>query len=157
MQQQLQNQIQQMQEIQQQVQQPLIVDRIDNRIDNRIEDDDIGIIDRIGIGIDRIDRPISFSPILLNQLRNFFNSNSYVVETPEILYGVPINKSPLRRNGMNIISVDYSTSIPNPKQILQKNGQLVVFGPKTDTQNYLNNIGESTIKINDSNNSIRLP
>ena len=101
-------------------------------------------------------RPSSY-PILLNQLIDFVNSNSYVLETPSSLDGVPINQSPLRRNGMNIISVDYSTQVPNPKQLLRKNGQLVVFGPKKDTQEYLNNIGESQDLMSASSNSIRFP
>merc|ERR1711920_743465 len=55
-------------------------------------------------------------------------------------------------------SVDYSTQVPNPKQLLRKNGQLVVFGPKKDTEDFLSNIGESQDVVSSaSSSSIRFP
>lgn len=92
-------------------------------------------------------------------LFTFFMTNSFIFQTPYNLYNVSIKQSLLRQNGMNLISINYSTDIPNPKQVLLKNDYLMTFGLKKDIESYFSLFTNSTINLNSilisNENSIR--
>lgn len=72
----------------------------------------------------------------MDQIWRWLAANCFEVCTPSTLHGVPINRSPTRRDGLNILSMDYSTKHPDPTQTLQGNKLMVVFGDKGDAQKY---------------------
>jgi len=98
---------------------------------------------------------LSLDPLVQNQLQQFLAQNLYVLDTPSSLSGVPIQQSSLRRDGMNIISVDYATQIPHPRQVLQKDGQLIVLGPKESAQTMQSAVSPGT--LSSAAHSIRFP
>eukprot|EP01084_Bolivina_argentea_P056102 102714_1 len=71
-------------------------------------------------------------------LYNFFNNNCFIFQTPNNLINVSLNESQIRQNGMNLISINYSTQIPNTKQILKRNDYLITVGLKKDIKKYFN-------------------
>jgi len=68
----------------------------------------------------------------IDQMSRWLASNCFEVATPSALHGVPINRSPMRRDGLNILSTNYSTKHPDPAQALQRNEPMIVFGTQTD-------------------------
>jgi len=72
----------------------------------------------------------------IDQISRWLASNCFEVPTPQSLHGVPINRSPMRRNGLNILSTGYSTKHPDPAQTLQRNEPMIVFGAQRDAQKY---------------------
>lgn len=72
----------------------------------------------------------------IDQMSRWLASNCFEVPTPSALHGVPINRSTMRRDGLNILSTNYSTKHPDPAQALQRNEPMIVFGTQTDAQKF---------------------
>ena len=75
------------------------------------------------------------------------NKNCFIFQTPKNLKNVTLNQSMLRQNGMNLISINYATSQPNTKQILQKNDSLITFGLAKDIKAYLGQTNNASMII----------
>ena len=60
-----------------------------------------------------------------------FKQHCHAVRTPCAWTGVRINQT---RMSMRIISIDYSSTVPNPNQVLEKNCTLVLFGQQKQQQ-----------------------
>jgi len=72
----------------------------------------------------------------IDQMSRLLASNCFVVPTPSALHGVPINRSTMRRDGLNVLSTNYSTKHPDPAQTLQRNEPMIVFGTQTDARKF---------------------
>eukprot|EP01083_Nonionella_stella_P022841 63135_1 len=70
-------------------------------------------------------------------LYKFLVCSCSIFQTPLNLVNVSINQSLLRQNGINLISVNYSTCIPNTKQVLNRNDYLICIGVRKDIDSYL--------------------
>merc|ERR1712013_80827 len=69
-------------------------------------------------------------------MQRWLASNCFEVQTPSALHGVPINRSPMRRDGLNVLSTNYSTKHIDPAQALQRNESMIVFGTQRDAQKF---------------------
>jgi len=89
--------------------------------------------DESGSGMIHLSSNLSLSNKWISR---WFLSNCYEVPTPAALDGVHINRAPIRRDGLNILSMDYSNKHPNPMQTLKASKRMVVFGTQNDAQKY---------------------
>jgi len=72
----------------------------------------------------------------LEQIWRWLASNCFEVGVPSALHGVHINRSPMRRDGLNILSMGYSTKHPDPTESLERDKLMVVFGAQSDVAKY---------------------
>jgi len=71
-----------------------------------------------------------------DQISRWLAANCFEVSTPSALHGVPINRSSMRRDGLNIVSMDYSNKHPDPTQTLHRNEPMIVFGAQNAAQQF---------------------
>ena len=78
----------------------------------------------------------------------FMRGQTFIFLTPQRLGGVQLilYQSGLRKHGINVISIDFSHDMPNPKEILNKGSKLIVMGNKNVAANYLQTLGGNASK-----------
>jgi len=72
----------------------------------------------------------------IDQISRWLASNCFVVPTPSKMHGVPLNRSQVRNDGLNVLSMDYSNKHPDPAQTMHRNEPMIVFGAQRDAQKY---------------------